>query len=75
MPRTDIHAADAQSRTDPLRHQPSAAEVDALIDGARRHVLGLDFLLHGQLGSVAMIFGTHAFTVDAARDRLAKTLL
>ena len=35
MPRTDIPAADAQSWTDPLRHRPNAAEVDAVIDAAR----------------------------------------
>lgn len=44
--------------------------VDALIERARAHPLGIDFLLHGHLGSVAAMFHTHAFTVEAARDRL-----
>lgn len=44
--------------------------VDALIERAKAHPLGLDFLLHGHLGSVAATFGAHAFTVEAARDRL-----
>jgi hypothetical protein len=37
---------------------------------ARRHPLGLAFLLGGMLASVAIMFGVHAFTVEAARKRL-----
>lgn len=44
--------------------------VDALIDRARNHHLGLEFLLEGYLASVAAEFGTHAFTVEEARLRL-----
>jgi len=44
--------------------------VEALIERARVHPLGIDFLLHGHLGSVAATFRVHAFTVEAARDRL-----
>ena len=49
--------------TDPLL-------VDDLIARARKHPLGIDFLLHGHLGTVAISFETHAFTVEAARARL-----
>jgi hypothetical protein len=51
---------------------PSEEEVDRLIARATTHPLGLRFLMDGHLGSVAVTFGTHAFTVDAARDRLAR---
>jgi hypothetical protein len=51
---------------------PSEEEVDRLIDRARAHPLGVQFLVEGHLGSVATMFQTHAFTVDAARDRLAR---
>ena len=44
--------------------------VDDLIARARKHPLGVDFLLHGYLGTVAISFGAHAFTVEAARARL-----
>lgn len=54
----------------PLRFQPTSAEVGRLIEDARRHPLGLEFLIEGELGSVAVTFGVHAFTVDAARRRL-----
>lgn len=49
---------------------PAQEEVDALIAQARRHPLGVDFLLGGHLGSVAATFKTHAFTVEAARARI-----
>lgn len=45
--------------------------VDRLIDAAGRHPLGLEFLIQGDLGSVAVTFGVHAFTVEAARARLS----
>ena len=51
---------------------PSNEEVDRLIERARAHPLGVRFLVEGHLGSVATMFRTHAFTVDAARDRLAR---
>ena len=53
-----------------LRFQPTAADVDALIARATAHPLGLDYLTQGELGSVAVSFSTHAFTVIAARERL-----
>lgn len=41
-----------------------------LIARARAHPLGLSFLIGGLLTSVAVAFGVHAFTVEAARARL-----
>ena len=52
-------AADAQGLT-----------VDDVIARAHEHPLGIDFLLHGQLGCVAVSLGAHAFTVEAARAKL-----
>ncbi len=54
----------------PITNHADTAAVDDLIDRARRHNLGLEFLISGYLGSVAAEFGTHAFTVEAARQRL-----
>lgn len=48
----------------------SSDAVDELIACARRHPLGVDFLVGGYLPSVAAEFHTHAFTVEAARQRL-----
>lgn len=45
--------------------------VEQLIARARQHPLGLEFLLSGLLASVAIALGAHAFTVEAARRRLA----
>lgn len=49
---------------------PSAEQVDALIAAARLHPLGIDFLLSGHLDAVAGTFRAHAFTVEAARERV-----
>jgi hypothetical protein len=49
---------------------PSIPEIEALIAAAEKHPLGVEFLLEGDLGAVAISFGAHAFTVDAARQRL-----
>ena len=46
--------------------------VEELIARARAHPLGLSFLAGGLLASVAIAFGVHAFTVEAARARLRK---
>lgn len=46
--------------------------VDELIERARLHPLGVEFLRDGFLGSVAAEFGAHALTVEAARLRLKK---
>ncbi len=54
------------------RPEPRPGEVDVLIEAARRHPLGLEFLDEGELGCVAVTFGVHAFTVDAARRRLGR---
>lgn len=48
----------------------NAAAVEALIERARSHPLGLEYLQKGFLGSVAATFQAHAFTVLAARERL-----
>lgn len=47
-----------------------AALVAELVERAKAHPLGLDYLKGGHLGSVAATFETHAFTVLAARDLL-----
>lgn len=59
--------------TDPLRFEPLDTEVADLIRAAGNHPLGLDYLLRGHLGTVAITFGHHAFTVVAARELLAHT--
>lgn len=46
--------------------------IEDLIARARKHPLGLEFLLSGFLASVAIALGAHAFTVEAARARLRK---
>lgn len=56
----------------PLNFIPTREEVDALIATARRHPLGIDYLREGALDNVAMTLRTHAFTVVAARELLAR---
>ena len=55
-------------------HRPAdprdSRAVDNLIACARSHPLGVEFLVNGFLGSVAAEFHAHAFTVEAARERL-----
>ena len=58
------HAA----HTGPSHTHPEV--VKALIDRARSHPLGTEFLSQGALDSVAAAFQAHAFTVEAARERL-----
>ncbi len=60
--------------TGPL-HSPAVdprdpAVVAELVERAKAHPLGLDYLRSGHLGSVAATFETHAFTVLAAREAL-----
>jgi hypothetical protein len=50
--------------------QTTEEEIAALIIAASKHPLGTEFLLTGHLGTVAIMFGVHAFTVEAARLRL-----
>ncbi len=54
----------------PTSHHSDPRAVDDLIARAGKHPLGLEFLRDGLLGSVAAEFGTHAFTVEAARLHL-----
>jgi len=49
--------------------------VDDLIARAQTHPNGLDLLVNGELGCTAITFGVHAFTVEAARAKLAKELV
>jgi hypothetical protein len=67
--RTSTHPP----RCEPLRYEPTPAEVDALIHAASSHALGVEFLRTGHLGTVAVTFQAHAFTVVAARERLSRT--
>ena len=53
------------------RFEPSARDVAKLIESAKRHSLGTEFLLHGAQDAVAATFRVHAFVVDAARTHLA----
>jgi hypothetical protein len=53
-----------------LPYEPHQADIDHLIRAAGQHPLGVDYLIHGHLGTVAITFGCHAFTVAAARDQL-----
>ena len=48
------------------------AVVERLITRAKKHPLGLEFLVSGFLATVAITLGAHAFTVEAARHRLEK---
>ncbi len=61
------------ARCQPLRYEPTPAEIDALIHAASQHTLGLEFLRGGHLGTVAVTFRAHAFTVVAAREHLSRT--
>ncbi|MCC6741208.1 MAG: hypothetical protein IT452_19360 [Planctomycetia bacterium] len=46
--------------------------VDDLIERAKQHPLGVEFLSSGYIDSVAAGLETHAFTVEAARERLRR---
>lgn len=50
---------------------PDDREVEALIQAAANHPLGTEFLMGGYLGTVAITFHVHVFTVEAARQRLS----
>lgn len=45
--------------------------VENLIVRAKKHPFGIEFLASGLLATVAITLGAHAFTVEAARRRLA----
>ena len=51
-------------------YAPSPREVERLIELARKHPLGEDFLRRGAPDAVASTFGVHAFVVDRAREQL-----
>lgn len=61
---------------EPLHAHPvdprDPALVAELVERAKTHPLGMDYLRGGHLGSVAATFETHAFTVLAARDLLRR---
>lgn len=64
-------AAPVPGRESPIAvYQTTEEEITALIVAAGRHRLGTEFLLTGHLGTIAIMFGVHAFTVEAARLRL-----
>jgi len=52
------------------RFEPGQTDIDNLIRAAGQHPLGEAFLIQGHLGTVAIMFRCHAFTVAAARDQL-----
>jgi len=68
--------AGSQRRIDepgaPGAFTPKDQEVEALILAATSHPLGTEFLLGGYLGTVAITFRVHVFTVEAARRRLCE---
>lgn len=53
-----------------MTYVPSTREIEELVVAAECHPLGIEFLLGGELGAVAITFGAHAFAVDAARQQL-----
>lgn len=57
---------------DAIRDPEDPGLVDQLIARAKKHPLGIEFLASGFLASVAIALGAHAFTVEAARRRLAR---
>lgn len=56
----------------PIANPEDPRVVDEVIARARKHPLGLEFLVSGFLASVAIALGAHAFTIEAARARLRK---
>lgn len=72
----DEGAVEAKALPD-TPHPPDARPddpgvVDRLIARAKKHPLGIEFLVSGFLATVAITLGAHAFTVEAARRRLQK---
>ena len=55
-----------------MTNKPTSEEVQNLIERAKSHDLGIEFLVNGSLEAVAATFGVHAFVVDGARDRLSE---
>ncbi len=50
--------------------RPQPHQIEQLIWDARNHPFGIEFLLEGDLCAVAVLFGVHVFTVEAARKNL-----
>ncbi len=69
LPVADLLVPAAEPRHRPS-YVPTEKEIGDLIAAAGSHPLGLDFLLNGELSAVATMFRAHAFTVDAARERI-----
>ena len=69
---TPERVSQASRPAGPWREAADPHEVEALIAAAEQHPLGLDFLLHGDQAAVAVTFQVHAFSVDAARERLGR---
>ena len=67
--------AELSKGTNAFAFRPSTDEVTDLIARACKNRFGLEFLMNGYLGSVAAEFGVHAFTVEAARERIRRTIL
>jgi hypothetical protein len=53
-------------------YKPKPKHVQKLIEDAKNHPLGLEFLKGGHVEAVAITFETHVFTVEAARKDLSK---
>lgn len=62
----------AAAENPPVASHSDPHLVEDLIARARKHPMGLEFLVSGFLASVAIALGAHAFTVEAARERLRK---
>ena len=54
-----------------MKDKTTSVEINDLINRAKTHDLGVDFLMNGSLDAVAMTFSVHAFVVDGARDYLS----
>lgn len=61
---------DSGAASVPSSFVPAKTEVESLIERARTHPMGTDFLVEGSLDAVAATFGVHAFTVERAREHL-----
>jgi len=69
------HAAAAQRArqpwpTSPVHFAPPPRGPEDVVGEAERHPLGVEFLIRGQLETVAVTFGAHPDVVLAARDLL-----
>ena len=68
--RRNQGTAGALKRLGEKSYNASTEEVDALIQRARDHRLGVEFLADGAPDAIAATFQVHAFVVDAAREKL-----